>query len=295
MQFLDTESNFLGLDNIDHYSYDKSSVIIQSIPYEYSSSYHEGSALGPQAIIKASQFVEFYDEELDKETCFETGICTIEALDFTNKINEEAIDLIYNQTKSLLKDDKFVVSFGAEHTITFGLVKAMSERFNNLSVLQIDAHSDLRHSYEGSIWSHACVMARVNELSLPITQIGIRAQCKEEADLIKSSPNINTWYAHKIRSTNNWIEACSKNLSNDVYITIDADGFDPSIMPAVGTAEPNGLFWDETINLFKHIFATKNVVGFDIVECAPRKTDTLTEFNLAKLAYKLIGLKFLSK
>jgi agmatinase len=295
MQFLETENNFLGLENTNHYSYKKSKVVIQPIPYEYSSSYHKGSSLGPQAMIDASQFVEFYDEELDKETCFEQGICTLKALDFSTAVNEDAINLIYEQTKGLLVNNKFVVSLGAEHTVTFGLVKAMHEQFDNLSVLQIDAHSDLRQSYEGSIWSHASVMARVNELNIPITQVGIRAQCKEEAELIKKSSNIHTWYAHEIRDTNHWIEECSEKLTDNVYITIDADGFDPSIMPAVGTAEPNGLLWDESLRLFKHIFATKNVVGFDIVECAPRSIDTLTEYNLAKLAYKLIGLKFFKK
>lgn len=292
MKVLGTDENFLGLSEERHFDFSSSKVVIQSIPYEYTSSYHKGSALGPKAIIEASQYVEFYDEELDKETCFEVGIATLPPIAFGTQVHENAINLIYNATKDLLESNKFVVSLGAEHTISFGIIKAMAEKYTNLSILQIDAHSDLRLSYEGSIWSHASVMARVNELNLPITQIGIRAQCKQEADLIKSTPSIHTLYAHQIKSNAHWVDLALSKLTDNVYITIDADGYDPSIMPAVGTAEPNGMLWEETLNLFRRVFEEKNVVAFDIVECAPRELDTLTEFNLAKLAYKLIGLKF---
>ncbi len=292
MQVLTEANNFLGLSDPKHFGYDTAQVVFQSLPYEYSSSYHHGSKLGPKAILKASHYVEFYDEEIKKETCFEQGICTLEPLDFQDAINEEAIQLIYQHSSKIIQDNKFLVSLGAEHTVSFGIIKAISEHYSDLSILQIDAHSDLRQEYEGSKWSHASVMARVTELGLPITQIGIRAQCKEEAELIRLTDSINTFYAHQIRANKDWMEQALNTLNNNVYITIDADGFDPSIMPAVGTSEPNGLYWDETIAFFKRIFAEKNVVAFDIVECAPREIDTLTEYNLAKLAYKLIGLKY---
>jgi len=293
MQYLKTDHNFLGLEHEKHFAFEKSKVVIQAIPYEHSSSYLSGSDKGPQAIINASQYVEFYDEEIDKETCFETGISTLEPLNFDGIVDEAAMHLIEQQTKTLLQQDKFIVSLGAEHTVSYGIVKAMNDKFENLSVLQIDAHSDLRMSYQGSKWSHASVMARVHDLDIPITQIGIRAQCKEEADLIKSSTNIHTWYAHQISNNLDWIQAAVNTLSDNVYITIDADGFDPSIMPAVGTAEPNGVLWHQAIALFKEVFKQKNVIAFDIVECAPKEGEILTEFNLAKLAYKLIGMKFL--
>lgn len=292
MNYLKTEDNFLGLENNKDFAFESSKVVIQSLPYEHSSSYLQGSDKGPEAIIKASQFVEFYDEEIDKEICFETGISTLQSLDFDGIVEEDAMNLIAKQTKKLLDKDKFIVSFGAEHTITYGIVNAMKDKFDNLSILQIDAHSDLRASYQGSKWSHASVMARIHDINIPITQIGIRAQCKEEAALIKSSDNIHTWYGHQIANNLEWIQAAIDTLSDNVYITIDADGFDPSIMPAVGTAEPNGLLWHQAIALFKEVFKQKNVVAFDIVECAPKKGEILTEFNLAKLAYKLIGLKF---
>lgn len=292
---LEQDKNFLGLPDEANYAYQSSKVIIQQAPYEYTSSYIQGSAKGPEAIIKASHFVECYDEEIDTETVSKVGICTLPPIPFNNKINAEAISLIQQETENLLNDDKFVVSLGAEHTVTYGFVKAFSKKFPNLTVLQLDAHSDLRHSYHNNIYSHASVMARINEMGLIICQAGIRAQCIEEAQLIKNSDNIHTFYAHQIRSNPLWMEELIATMSNDVYITIDADGFDPSIMPAVGTAEPNGLLWTETLIFLKKVFKERNVVGFDVVECAPIEGSILSEYTLAKLVYKLIGYKFFDR
>ena len=200
-----------------------------------------------------------------------------------------AVDLIEAETSKLINDGKFVISLGAEHTVTYGFVKAHLKKYPNLSVLQIDAHSDLRQAYQGNPYSHASVMARVNDLNVKISQAGIRAQCIEEAELIKSSPNIKTAYAHQVRRNPNWMTELVDHLSDDVYITIDADGFDPSIMPAVGTAEPNGLFWEETMQLFQLCAKKKNIIGFDIVECAPMEGSILSEFTLAKVLYRLLG------
>jgi agmatinase len=163
------------------------------------------------------------------------------------------------------------------------------KKFKNLSVLQIDAHSDLRDTYHGNKFSHACVMARVHELNVKLCQVGIRAQCKEEAELIKSSKNITTFYAHQIRQNPNWMEQAVNALTDTVYISIDADGFDPSVVPSVGTAEPGGLFWEEVNQLLNNVVKNKNVVGFDIVEIAPAKGQILSEYAMAKLAYRLMG------
>ena len=292
MKALPSDENFLGLQDEARYSFEKSKVVIQQVPYEYTSSYLQGSAKGPEAIIKASAYVECYDEELDTEVVDEVGIATLPPVDFNGKVDAEAVELIAQETEKLLSQDKFVVSLGAEHTVTYGFVKAFARKYPNLSVLQIDAHSDLRQSYHDNIYSHASVMARIHEMGLTICQAGIRAQCKEEAQLIKESKNIHTFYAHQIRNNPLWIREIIDPLGNDVYITIDADGFDPSIMPAVGTAEPNGLFWTETLNLLKRVCKERNVVGFDIVECAPIEGSILSEYTLAKLAYKLIGYRF---
>ncbi|HLG35344.1 MAG TPA: agmatinase [Bacteroidia bacterium] len=289
MKALETEKNFLGIEDENLYSYEKSRFVIQQIPYEHTSSYLQGSAKGPAAMIAASHYVEFYDEVLDMETFRHAGIATLPEINFNGKTDADAVELIEAKTQKLLIDKKFVVSFGAEHTVTLGLAKAHAKKFGNLSVLQIDAHSDLRDTYHGNKFSHACVMARVHELGLNLVQIGIRAQCKEEAELIKSSKNISTFYAHQIRADNNWISKATGSLTENVYITMDADGFDPSVVPAVGTAEPGGLFWEEVNQLLLHVVKNKNVVGFDIVEIAPTEGQILSEYTMAKLAYRLIG------
>jgi agmatinase len=156
-------------------------------------------------------------------------------------------------------------------------------------VLQIDAHSDLRESYHDNIYSHASVMKRIHDMQVPLVQIGIRAQCKEEADLIKSSKIIHTFYAHAIRKNPDWMREALAKLPEFVYLTIDADGFDPAVIPAVGTAEPNGLFWVETLEFLRLVCSHRKVIGFDIVECAPIEGSILSQYNLAKLCYRIIG------
>jgi agmatinase len=291
MKTLSSENCFLAIPEPELCDYAKSSVVIQQVPYEHTSSYLQGSAKGPRAIVDASHFVEFYDEELDEETYKRCGIATLEPMDFGDRVDAGAIQQIESETEKLIRDGKFVVSIGAEHTVTLGFVKAHSKKYKNLSVLQIDAHSDLRASYHGNPYSHASVMARIHDLEISLTQIGIRAQCKEEADMIKSSSNIHTFYAHQIRNQPAWMEEAVSTLTENVYLTIDADGFDPSVIPAVGTAEPNGLFWVETLMFLKKVFASKNVVGFDVVECAPVEGQILSEYTLAKLIYRLIGYR----
>lgn len=289
MKFYNHKKNFLAIDDIEFCSYKNSKYVIQSAPYEYTSSYLSGSDKGPEAIIKASQFVELYDEELDQESYKLGGICTLHPMDFKRKVDAKAVKLIEEETAKLISDNKFPITLGAEHTISLGCIKAVKAKIPNVHVLQIDAHSDLRESYNDNPYSHASVMYRVQELGVPLTQIGIRAQCIEESNLIKESSHINTFYAHQIRNNPNWADEALATLGENVYISIDADGFDPSIVPAVGTAEPNGMQWNETIQFLKKVIATKNIVGFDVVEIAPVKGNILTEYTMAKLVYKLIG------
>jgi agmatinase len=289
MEFLSSETNFLAITEPELFDYVKSRIVIQSAPYEHTSSYLQGSNLGPQAIIEASHFVEFYDEETDQEAYSKFGICTVREMDFKGKVDEEAVNLIESETSYHLDRNKFVVSLGAEHTVTLGFVKAFKKKDADFSVLQIDAHSDLRESYHGNKYSHASVLARIHDLGLPICQVGIRAQCREEAELIKSSPLINTWYAHQIQDNDQWMDDCIAKLKDKVYLTIDADGFDPSVMPAVGTAEPGGLQWHQGLRFLKKLAEKRQIIGFDIVECAPKENEILTQFNLAKLLYKILG------
>lgn len=289
MKSLSNDQAFLAVPEPELASYDNAKYVIQQVPYEHTSSYIEGSAKGPGAIVSASHFVEFYDEELDAETYKSGGIATLEPMDFTGKVDEDAVKYIDSETSKLIADRKYVVSLGAEHTVTNGFVRAHLKKYPDLAVLQIDAHSDLRMSYHDNIYSHASVMARVHEMNVPLVQIGIRAQCREEAELIRSSDRIKTFYAHQIRRNPNWMRQAVDALPQNVYLTIDADGFDPAVIPAVGTAEPNGLFWAETLHFLEMVFKEKNVIGFDVVECAPIEGSILSEFTLAKLVYRLIG------
>jgi agmatinase len=289
MKYYNHKKNFLAIEDDEFCSYKTSKYVIQSAPYEYTSSYLAGSDKGPEAMIKASQFVELYDEELDMESYKIAGICTLHPMEFKNKADEKAVKLIEKETRKLIEDGKFPVTLGAEHTISLGVVKAIKEKYDDVCVLQFDAHSDLRESYHDNPYSHASVMYRIQELGVPLTQIGIRAQCIEESELIKSSKNIHTFYIHDIRKSENWMTDALKTLGKNVYISIDADGFDPSIVPAVGTAEPNGLFWNETLEFLRLVIQKKNIVGFDVVEIAPIKGSILSEYTMAKLIYRLIG------
>ncbi|MBI1305622.1 MAG: agmatinase [Bacteroidetes bacterium] len=289
LKFYSTDKNFLGIEHPELFDYKTSKAVIQLLPYEHTSSYLSGSDKGPKAILKASHYVEFYDEELDQETYLNIGIASQKELDFEGKVDKDAVALIEKNTKYHLDHGKFVISFGAEHTVTYGIFKAFHKKKKGVSILQIDAHSDLRKAYQGNPYSHASVMARIHELGVQIAQVGIRAQCIEEAELIKNSPNILTFYGHQLQAGKNYIDRILEHLTDEVYITIDADGFDPSIVPAVGTAEPGGLQWYETLELLKAVATKKKVVGFDIVECAPIKGQIRSEYLLAQLAYKLLG------
>ena len=293
MKYLSKKNNFLGIGS-KFSSYDNSRIVILPIPYEKTVSYGKGTLLGPLKILEASHFVEFYDEEMNRELCFELGISTLNKLEINNISSKKALLKIYKKVLKLLDDGKFVVSLGGEHTISQAPIKAYYERFNNLSILQIDAHSDLRQIYEGNKYSHACVMARVAEFTKDIHQAGIRAQDIAEAEFIQNN-KIKTYYMRDIREgkhTKNWQKKIAENLNENVYITFDVDGFDPAVIPATGTPEPGGLFWDEIMKLIKLIGKTKNIVGFDVVELAPSKCQKASDFTAAKLVYKMLNYAF---
>lgn len=293
MKTLSQKSNFLGIEK-KYSSYENSKILIYSAPLENTVSYGGGTKNGPKEIIKASHYVEFYDEELDRELCFEKGIATLPINGFENQKSKNAINKIEKDISNLIAENKFVVLLGGEHTVTLGSVKAHHNAYDNLSILQFDAHSDLRDSYEGSIYSHASVIRRVYEFNKNIIQVGIRAQSKEESDLIKQS-NIKTFYARDIRreeSQKKWQNEVLKGLSDYVYVTFDVDVFDPSVVSATGTPEPGGLYWDETLDIIKLIGKKKKIVGFDVVELAPSKYHTVSNFIAAKLVYKMLNYAY---
>ncbi|PCJ63702.1 MAG: agmatinase [Bacteroidetes bacterium] len=292
MIVLDSSENFLGITEKELFQYNTSRCVIQQLPYEHTSSYKQGSYKGPSAVIQNSQYVEFYDPEIDDEAYKKCGISSIPPLDFKGKVNAEAMETVYLNSKNHLANDKFLVTIGGEHTVSYGLFKAFQEKWSDIGILQLDAHSDLRDTYEGNKWSHASVMARINELNPEIFQVGIRAQCIEESQLIKSSSNIHCWYAHQLWETDTWIDEVVSKLPKNLYITIDTDGFDPSICPSVGTPEPGGLQWYSTLKLLRKVFEKCDVKGFDIVELNPLSNEDLTAYTMAQLCYKLIGYKY---
>jgi agmatinase len=289
-QTYDIRNNFLAIEeNVSDYK--NSKIAILPVPYEATTSYGKGTSKGPAAILDASHYVEFFDEEMNRELCFEKGIVSVKEIEFNGKKGKPALDLIYKNVKALIDDGKYVVTLGGEHTISTAPIKAHFDSYDYLSILHFDAHSDLRDSYEGTKYSHACFAARVAEFTKDITQVGIRAQCKEEYDFIQKT-GINTFYAYEIRNGkygNNWRDKVISKLKKNVYITFDVDYFDPSIMYSTGTPEPGGFLWDETLKLLKEVGKKRNVVGFDVVELAPQKGDSFPDFLTAKLIYKMLN------
>ena len=290
MKTLGIKKNFLGVK--DEYSdFNKSRIAILPAPYEATTSYGKGTAKGPEAILNSSHYIEFFDEEMNKEICFEKGITTLKPLKFDGKKGKKALDLIYKNVKKLIDAEKFVITLGGEHSISTAPIKAHFDSYEDLSVLHFDAHSDLRDKYEGSKYSHASFASRVAEFTKDITQVGIRSQCKEEYHYIRDN-NIKTFYAYEIRNGKygiHWNDVVVSTLKKNVYITFDVDYLDPSIMPSTGTPEPSGFYWDETVKLMRLLGAKRNVVGFDVVELAPRKGFAFPDFLTAKLIYKMLN------
>jgi len=296
MKTLGIKKNFLAIED-EYSSYGSSKIVILSAPFEKTVSYGKGTANGPKEIVKASHYVEFYDEEFDRELVFEKGIATLPELKFKDMSTKKGINKIYKNVKDLIADEKFVVTLGGEHSLSSAPAKAHFEAYENLSVLQIDAHSDFRDTYNGSKYSHASVMARIAEFTKDIVQVGIRAQCIEESKFIKEN-GIKTYYMRDIRTGKHgedWQQRVLDDLKENVYVTFDVDGLDPSVITATGTPEPGGLLWDETMNLFRKIGEKKNIVGFDVVELAPSKYHESSSFVTAKLVYKLLNYSFINK
>jgi len=294
----DSPVTFLGLEK-RWSEFDRSRAVVLPAPYEHTTSYGKGTALGPGAILEASRFLELYDEELDSELFrLSDGIATLPPLHFSDECRDAAAaELIRNRVASLIAGGKRVACIGGEHTIAVGAAPAHADFYPDLSILQLDAHSDLRDEYEGNRYSHASTMARIYEKHAHIVQVGIRSQCREEADFIKQK-KITTFYAFELKSGRYgsgryaWHDAVIDTLRQNVYLTFDCDFLDPSLLPALGTPEPGGFGWDETIAFLRKLTLRRNVVGFDINEFAPVPHLIHPQFTIAKLIYKLIGYMF---
>lgn len=284
-QFSSRPHNFLGLSS-QLAEFEKSEFVILPVPYEQTTTYQVGTKHGPQAIIAASQEVETFDEELKLEAC-QAGICTLDDLGTTTSDAERMLEKIHQTTHSLIGSGKKVVMIGGEHTISIGAVRAFREKYPDLCVLQLDAHADLRDTYQQSKYSHACVMHRIGEIC-PFVGMGIRNISREEHEFIRQSKT-DIFFAQDLKNLNRWKEKVLDRLGPDVYLTLDLDFLDPSIMPSVGTPEPGGFLWYHTLDFLKELVSRKNLVGFDLVELCPVPGLIAPDFLAAKLIYKIIG------
>ncbi len=285
-------SNFMALET-ERSKWESSGAIVLPIPYDATTSWGAGTREGPAAIIEASRYIEWYDEELDCEPV-DVGICTLPAVEMTRSGPEEAIARLRELYVDLLEaaGDRFVIGLGGEHSISSAPATAWVDRLaGDVSILQFDAHSDLRDEYHGTPWNHACVMRRILEHTDRIVAVGIRALTSEERAVIRER-GITTVFAHQMRGDagNEWIEQALEGLGDNVYITFDVDFFDPALIPATGTPEPGGGDWWDAQALLRAVFARRNVVGADVVELAPRPGSEASAFTAAKLVYKMIGL-----
>lgn len=263
-----------------------SEIVILPIPYDGTSTWVKGADKGPEALLEASANMELYDIETDTEVYLK-GIYTAPAI-AQDASPEAMVEAAEKETLNYLGTGKFVVTIGGEHSVSIGPIQAYAKKFKNLSVLQIDAHADLRDSYEGSKNNHACVMARAQDLC-PIVQVGIRSMDVGEKDRLDPK---RVFWAHKVTQCDEWMDQAIDLLTDDVYLTIDLDGFDPSILPSTGTPEPGGLQWYPTLKFIRKVIERKNLVGFDIVELCPDPDEKSSDFLASKLLYKILSYKF---
>ncbi len=272
-------------------THDNARVLLLPIPLEATVSYGGGTANGPAALIEASQQVELYDREFDAEPALDYGVHTLPALDLPDE-PAAAVDAITAAVAAAAATGKLVVGIGGEHTVSVGFGRGLLQAIDGpLTVVQIDAHSDLRDEYDGTPYSHACIARRLLEDARieQVLQLGIRSVCSEEVHFARANPDrIGVWYSEQVHA-GDWIEELRERIQGrNVYLTIDVDGLDPSIVPATGTPEPDGLQWQETLNILRVVAQASTIVGLDCVELAPVDGHQVADFAVAKLLYKAI-------
>jgi len=289
------KKSFGGLDE-EYSNLKKAKVVVLQVPYEKTTTYKTGTKNGPDAIVDASANLELFDEELNQET-FKIGIHTMNGLAIADLAPEDMVEQVRLSVLEVLTGGKFPAILGGEHSITPAAVEAFKELYPDLSVLQLDAHCDLRDEYRGSKHNHACAARRISEIC-PLVQVGARSLSKEEKDFLNANGNagkVKSVTVYHILDKPFWKDEVSKALTGHVYVTIDLDVFDPSLVPAVGTPEPGGLGWYEMMDLLRTIAEDHKVVGFDIVELCPIKDQPASDFLAAKLLYRFLGYVFGNK
>lgn len=268
------------------YDYSASKIIIVPVPYDETSTWMKGADKGPDAVMEASVNLEFYDVETGTEAHLH-GIHTTDAV-IEKSTPEALVNAVYNRVMSLFREYKFPVVLGGNHTVSIGAARAAAHSFEKLSVLQLDAHSDLRQEYEGSRYNHACAMARIREYA-PVVQAGIRSMSAGELEYADSE---RIFYAHQLHYDKSLYDKALGLLTENVYITIDLDVFDPSLMPSTGTPEPGGPGYYEIMHFLKNVAASRKVVGFDVVELCPSPGIKYPDFVAAKVIYQLLTYIF---
>jgi agmatinase len=261
-------------------------IVLIPVPYDGTSTWQKGADKGPKAFLDASENMELYDIETGLEV-YKQGIYLTDPVT-ENTSPEQMVDAVHETTKKYIKKHKFVTILGGEHSISIGTIRAFNEMFPNLTVLHIDAHADLRQSYDGSSCNHACAIYEASQ-NTNLIQVGIRSMDIKE----KSVMNLDkTYFARDMAMDDSWMDAAIDQMTDNVFITFDLDALDPSILPSTGTPEPGGLLWYETLDFLKQVFKEKNVVGFDLVELCPNEIDKSSDFLAAKLYYKMLSYKF---
>ncbi len=268
------------------YNYEESSIIIVPVPYDETSTWMRGSDKGPEAVLNASVNLEFYDIETSSEAHLH-GIHTVVPI-LEKTTPGSLVNAVHDRISSLLDDLKFPVLIGGNHTVPIGSFRAFSERYENLSILQLDAHADLRQEYEGSEYNHACAMARAREVA-PVVQVGIRSLSAGELPFIERD---RMFFSYELYYDKSLYRRALDKLTENVYITIDLDVFDPSIMPSTGTPEPGGPAYFELMHFLRDVIRNRNVVGFDVVELCPSAVDKAPDFLAAKIIYQLLSYRF---
>ncbi len=281
----DAPGKFLGFQT----PYEEAEFVIQPFPYEFTTTFGKGTKLGPSRVLEVSDNLEMYEEETGEEP-YLRGIHTAAPLIRGEIGSEEDVERISYFFQKYVRDRKKLITIGGEHTISYPIVKAFKEKYENIGLFHFDAHGDYRNIYEGSKYNHACVLRRIANLDIRIVSSGIRAISLEEVEFVNRNDNIMLFMAHEIKNYHQWLDRALKHLPEQIYISFDVDFFDPSLIRATGTPEPGGFDWYETLKILKRIFETKKVLGVDIVEICPDPPYEVSTYTIAKLIYKIVSV-----